>query len=276
MAVSVPVRIDDPADPRIAGYRDIRERDLIGRQGRFVAEGTVVLRLLVDSHRTNRGFAADSLLILENRLDGLSDILAGVPEGVPVYIASRQVMNAVAGFDIHRGVLALGKRRLVPTVEDLLATLPATALVVAACGIANHDNIGAIFRNAAAFGADAVLMDETCCDPLYRKALRVSVGSVLTLPYARQGSVEAMLSALAARDFEIWGLSPTGSTDIRQLSPGPRLALLTGTEGDGLPPEVMNAIRTARIPQAPGLDSLNAGTATGVALFAMASAMKRI
>ena len=270
------IRIDDPNDHRISGYRDIRERDLTGRMGRFVAEGTVVLRLLIESHVGSRGFEAESLLLLENRIEGLSEILAAAPDGVPVYTASREVMNAIAGFDIHRGVLALGKRRTVPTIATRLANLPDSALVVAACGIANHDNIGAIFRNAAAFGADLVLLDETCCDPLYRKALRVSVGSVLKVPYAREGSIEAMLSALAASGFEIWGLSPDGSTDIRDLLPGPRLALLTGTEGEGLPPDVLKAVRTARIPQVPGLDSLNAGTATGVALFTMASTMKRI
>lgn len=270
------IRIDDPADPRIAGYRDIRERDLIGRTGRFVAEGTVVLRLLVDAHASGGGFEAESLLLLENRVDGLNEILAKTPAGVPVYVASRDVMNAVTGFDIHRGVLALGRRRDTPTVEALLARIPENALVVAACGIANHDNSGAIFRNAAAFGADAVLLDETCCDPLYRKALRVSVGAVLRLPYVRQGSIEAMLSALSANGFQLWGLSPSGEIDIRSIQPSPRLALLTGTEGEGLPRLILNSIRTARIAQAPGLDSLNAGTATGIALFAMASAMERI
>lgn len=270
------IRIEDAADDRIAGYRDIRERDLIGRTGRFVAEGTVVLRLLIDAHVAGGAFAAESLLLLENRISGLDDILERVPDDVPVYVASRETMNAIAGFDIHRGILALGRRRATPTIADIVDRLPTSALVVAACGIANHDNIGAIFRNAAAFGADAVLLDETCCDPLYRKALRVSVGSVLKIPFARQGSIDAMLTALAGRDFDIWGLSPTGITDIRQIRPATRLALLTGTEGEGLPPEVMKAIHTARIPQAPGLDSLNAGTATGIALFEMASAMGRI
>jgi tRNA G18 (ribose-2'-O)-methylase SpoU len=270
------IRIDDPADPRISDYRDIRERDLIGRTGRFVAEGTVVLRLLVDAHASGGRFEAESLLLLENRTDGLSEILERTPPHIPVYVASRPVMNAIAGFDIHRGVLALGRRRDTPTAETLLAHLPENALVVAACGIANHDNIGAIFRNAAAFGADAVLLDETCCDPLYRKALRVSVGSVLRLPYARQGSIEAMLSALSDTRFQIWGLSPSGTTDIRNIQPAPRLALLTGTEGEGLPQPILRSIHTARIPQAPGLDSLNAATATGIALFAMASAMGRV
>lgn len=270
------IRIDDPADDRIAGYRDIRERDLTGRAGRFVAEGTVVLRLLIDAHVAGGAFAADSLLLLENRVAGLDDIMDRVPDDVPVYVASREIMNAIAGFDIHRGILALGRRRQAPAIADIVTSLPPSALVVAACGIANHDNIGAIFRNAAAFGADAVLLDETCCDPLYRKALRVSVGSVLKIPFARAGSIGEMLTTLADGGFGIWGLSPSGTTDIRQIRPAPRLALLTGTEGEGLPPEVMHAIHTARIPQAPGLDSLNAGTATGVALFEMASAMGRL
>lgn len=270
------IRIDDPGDPRIAGYRDIRERDLIGRSGRFIAEGTVVLRLLIDAHAMGGGFEAESLLLLENRADGLAELLADVPHDVPVYVASREVMNAIAGFDIHRGVLALGKRREAPTVETLLSSLPASALVVAAGGIANHDNIGAIFRNAAAFGADAVLLDETCCDPLYRKALRVSVGSVLRLPYAREGSVAELLTSVQEAGFALWGLSPNGNTDIRAIAPGRRAALLTGTEGEGLPAHILASIRTARIPQAPGLDSLNAGTATGIALFSIASVMGRI
>jgi tRNA G18 (ribose-2'-O)-methylase SpoU len=270
------VRIEHPDDIRIAGFREIRERDLTRREGRFIAEGTVVLNLLVDSHVSGGAFSAESLLLLENRVEGLASLIERLPDDVPVHVASKTVMNAIAGFDIHRGVLALGIRKNAPTTRQLLGTLPGKALVVAACGIANHDNIGAIFRNAAAFGADAVLLDETCCDPLYRKALRVSVGSVLRIPYARQGSVADLLTVLGEDRFSLWGLSPRGEIDIRRIAPGNRAALLTGTEGDGLPQEVLASIQTARIPQAPGLDSLNAGTATGVALFSIASAMGRI
>jgi tRNA G18 (ribose-2'-O)-methylase SpoU len=270
------IRIEDADDIRIAGFREIRERDLTRREGRFIAEGTVVLNLLVDSHNGFGAFRAESLLLLENRVEGLTSLTERLPNDVPIYIASKAVMNAIAGFDIHRGVLALGIRKNAPTPQTLLASLPGKALVVAACGIANHDNIGAIFRNAAAFGADAVLLDETCCDPLYRKALRVSVGSVLRIPYSREGSVSDLLTALREDNFSLWGLSPRGAIDIRQITPGNRAALLTGTEGEGLPQDVLASIQTARIPQAPGLDSLNAGTATGVALFAIASAMSRI
>lgn len=270
------IRITDPADPRIAAFGDIRERDLRRQQGQFIAEGTVVLRLLADAAKRGGDFRAEAVFLLENRVAGLSDIITAFPDDTPVYVADRGVMNAVVGFDIHRGVLALGSRAIEPAIEDRLATLPDQSLVVAAIGIANHDNIGAIFRNAAAFGADAVFLDETCCDPLYRKALRVSVGAALKLPYVKSGSAADLISALDRRGFTVWGLSPAGAIDIRQIPPAPRMALLTGTEGEGLPPEVMRAISTARIPQAPGLDSLNAGVATGIALFAVASAMRRI
>jgi tRNA G18 (ribose-2'-O)-methylase SpoU len=270
------IRIDDAGDPQIAGFTNIRERDLRRSEGRFIAEGTVVLRMLAEAHRRRAGFAAEAVLILENRLEGIEDILALYPDDIPVYVAAKSVMNAIAGFDIHRGVLALGRREEARDAEALLKSLPSNALVVAASGIANHDNIGAIFRNAAAFGANAILLDETCCDPLYRKALRVSVGSVLSIPYMRDGSTAEIITKLNAAGFSLWGLSPSGETDIRAIAPAERMALLTGTEGEGLPPSILASIRTARIAQAPGLDSLNAATATGIALFEIASVMGRI
>jgi tRNA G18 (ribose-2'-O)-methylase SpoU len=270
------IRIIDPADPRIAAFGDIRERDLRRRQGQFIAEGTVVLRLLADAARRGGEFKAEAVFLLENRVAGLAETIAAFPEETPVYVADRAVMNAVVGFDIHRGVLALGSRAMESTIENRLSALPDHSLVVAAIGIANHDNIGAIFRNAAAFGADAVFLDETCCDPLYRKALRVSVGAALKLPYLKAGSAADLIGALDRAGFSVWGLSPSGNVDIRAIPASPRMALLTGAEGEGLPPVVMKAVSTARIPQAPGLDSLNAGVATGVALFAVASAMRRI
>ena len=122
------IRIEDADDPRIAGFREIRERDLTRREGRFVAEGTVVLNLLVDSHSGAGAFAAESLLLLENRVEGLASLIERLPEDVPVHIASKTVMNAIAGFDIHRGVLALGIRRNASTAQALRTSsfLPAT------------------------------------------------------------------------------------------------------------------------------------------------------
>jgi tRNA G18 (ribose-2'-O)-methylase SpoU len=266
----IPLRIDDPADPRIAGFVSIKERDLTGRQGRFIAEGTVVLRMLAAAHRAGRGIEAEAILLLENRVDGVSGILAEFPPDIPVYVASAPVFDAIAGFNMHRGVLALGKRQSAPGRDALVSSLPGKSLVLAACGISNHDNMGSMFRNAAAFGVDAILMDETSCDPMYRKAIRVSVGSVLSVPFVREGSVTALVGRLQAEGFTTWGLSPRGRTDLHDIPPSPRTALLVGTEGEGLPATIMASIQTASIRQRPGLDSLNVATATGIALHQVA------
>lgn len=268
--------IEDADDPRIAEFRDIRERDLTGRESRFIAEGTVVLRLLVEAHAAERGFFAEKVLLLRNRAAGLESVIARLPTDVPVYVAEAAVLDAIVGFHLHRGVLALGRRIADDSLDAFVERLPQKALVLVGCGISNHDNVGAMFRNAAAFGADGLLLDETSCDPLYRKALRVSVGSVLTLPYCRRGSDSAILDGLAKRGFAIWGLSPRGDMPIGAVPPTERLALVVGTEGEGLPAAILSRFGTARIPQAPGLDSLNVATATGIALFAIASAAGRI
>jgi tRNA G18 (ribose-2'-O)-methylase SpoU len=270
------IRIEDAGDPRIAEFLSIRERDLTGREGRFIAEGSVVLRMLSAAHRRATDFVAEKILLLENRVAGLSEILEGFPTDVPVYVASGEVLDRIAGFHLHRGVLAVGRRIAGRTADELIAGLQPKALVIAAFGISNHDNIGSIFRNAAAFGVEAVLLDSGCCDPLYRKALRVSVGSILSVPYARGGSTSEILSALAGHEFAVWGLSPAGETEIRRVPPEERMALITGTEGEGLPAHILSVIRTARIAQAPGLDSLNAATATGIALYEIATAQGRL
>ena len=269
------IPIDDPGDPRIAEFRDIRERDLTGRESRFIAEGTVVLRLLAEAHAAG-DFVAEKVLLLRNRAAGLEDIVATLPPDVPVYVADAPVLDGIVGFHLHRGVLALGRRRADIEMEAFLDRLPERALVLAGCGISNHDNVGSMFRNAAAFGGDAVLLDESCCDPLYRKALRVSVGSVLKIPYCRQQNATDLLASLAKRGFAIWSLSPRGELDIRAVPATERMALVVGTEGEGLPEAILSAFGSVRIPQAPGLDSLNVATASGIALFQMASLSKRI
>lgn len=271
-----PLVIATADDPRIAPFRDIRERDLTGRQGKFIVEGTVVLRMLATAHRTGGDFRADCILILKNRLAGVLDILADFPPDVPVYVADAEVLDAIVGFHLHRGILALGARSCTRDRLETIRGLPETSLVVAGCGLSNHDNMGAIFRNAAAFMADAVFLDATSCDPLYRKALRVSVGSVLSVPYHRGGEALSMLETLAAEGFDIWSLSPAGKTEIRDIPASKRMALVIGTEGDGLPPTLLSRFHSARIAQSPHLDSLNAGTACGLALYQMAAAIGRL
>jgi tRNA G18 (ribose-2'-O)-methylase SpoU len=257
-----PIRIDDPADPRVAAYMDIRERDLAGRQGRFVAEGKVVLNVLFSARR----FEVESVLLLENRLAGMADTLSLAPAGVPVYVTSGEVLDKISGFHMHRGVLAIGRKRPDEDIDTLLATLPRRALVVVLVGISNHDNMGSIFRNAAAFGADAVLLDETCCDPLYRKAIRVSVGAALKVPFVTGGGAAGLVETLSAHGFDQIALSPGGTTDCRDMSRPERLALYFGTEGDGLPETLLGRLKTVRIAMAEGFDSLNVAAASAITL----------
>lgn len=256
------VVIDDADDTRVAPYRNIRERDLVGRQGRFVAEGKVVLDVLFQAQR----FVAESVLVLENRLEGLRRTLSAAPAGLPVYVASAPVIDAIAGFHIHRGILAIGRRRDTQSADELLTGLPPRALVLLLVGISNHDNAGAIFRNAAAFGADAVLLDATSCDPLYRKAIRVSVGAALKIPFALGQCAEDLLGLLVHHGFVPVALSPRGRHDIRALARPERVALVLGTEGTGLPDTLMARMLTARIAMAPDFDSLNVATASAIAL----------
>jgi tRNA G18 (ribose-2'-O)-methylase SpoU len=257
-----PIRIDDPADPRIAPYVAIRERDLAGRQGRFIAEGKVVLSVLFAAGR----FPVESVLVLEKRLAGLADTLRNAPASMPVYVASQAVMDAIAGFHIHRGILAIGRKRADDTPAEIVTSLPRQALVVVLVGLSNHDNVGAIFRNAAAFGADAVLLDQTCCDPLYRKAIRVSVGAALKVPFAVAPDSTSIVGLLGDAGFRQIALSPAGITDLRDAPQPERVALYFGTEGEGLPEALMSRLDTVRIGMSAGFDSLNVAAASAVVL----------
>jgi tRNA G18 (ribose-2'-O)-methylase SpoU len=257
------IPVDDPDDPRVAAYRDIREKDLVGRQGRFIAEGEVVLRVLLTGSRHR----PVSLLIAAGRAEKLAPLLALVPPGTPIYAASQAVLDAVAGFHLHRGILALAERAAEPSAADLLAGVgPGPAIVMGLSAIANHDNMGGLFRNAAAFGVAAVVLDAECCDPLYRKAIRVSVGGVLRIPFARLGPGGDLLDAVSAAGFEAVALSPSGAVALSRLEPPPRAALLLGAEGPGLAEDLLARARTVSIPMAAGFDSLNVATAAGIAL----------
>ncbi|KQT88162.1 RNA methyltransferase [Aurantimonas sp. Leaf443] len=257
------VDLTDPTDSRLEAFRDVRERDL-AREGAFIAEGTVVLDQLFAS----RAFRPVSLLVLRNRLAGLMPRLSHLAPDVPVYVAEQDVFDGIAGFHVHRGVLAHAVRRAPERpIEARLAEIAASGgTVVAALGLSNHDNMGALFRNAAAFGAGAVLLDDRACDPLYRKAIRVSVGTVLTLPFHRFARVGDLFSALAAAGFRTLALSPAGRTRLQALAPDGATALVLGTEGEGLPPALLSRHETLAIDMAPGLDSLNVATTAAIVL----------
>ena len=255
--------IDDPADPRVAAYRDIRERDLTGREGLFIAEGEVVIRTLLSAESLCR---ARSLLIAANRVEAQAALIAAAGEA-PVYAASQAVLDAVAGFPLHRGLLALGEKPVERSVAEVLGQLPEECVVLACAGIGNHDNKGGLFRNAAAFGAGAVLMDPRCCDPFYRKSIRVSVGAVLRTPSARAASLEALIDALEAARFEVIALSPGATEPLADVKGRGRQAILVGSEGPGLPPEIMARVRTVGVPMAGGFDSLNVAATSALALY---------
>ncbi len=255
--------IDDTGDPRIAAYRDIRERDLAGRHGLFIAEGKVVLNMLFSTRRHE----VSSALILDSRLDGMAGVLAAAPPDMPVYVVERAVMDAIAGFPVHRGILAAARRPANPDPLSLMPPADAPSLVVGLVGISNHDNVGGIFRNAAAFGADAVLLDPTCCDPYYRKAIRVSVGGVFKVPHAVTGSHGEMTDLLQRSGHTVFALTPSASArELAAINPPRRTALLLGTEGEGLPAELLDALTTVRIAMRSDFDSLNVAAASAVAL----------
>jgi tRNA G18 (ribose-2'-O)-methylase SpoU len=266
-----PVAIDDPADPRLAPYAAMRERDLVGRAGRFIVEGEVTLRVMLSARAR---FGLESVLLAPERLAGLEAALARLPERVPVYTAAKPVMSAITGFPIHRGVLGVGLRggEAADDARPGLPPAPAPALVVGLVGLTNHDNVGGLFRNAAAFGADAVLLDGATCDPLYRKAIRVSAGAALIVPFLQLADADALLAFAARHALEPLALSPGGAEPLGTLTPPARTLLLLGSEGPGLPPDLMARLRTVRIAMAPEFDSLNVATAGAIALHHLSRA----
>jgi tRNA G18 (ribose-2'-O)-methylase SpoU len=262
------VPIDSPADPRIDAYRDIRERDLVGRDGLFVAEGKVVLAMLLAS----RSYRPQSLLIAAHRLDALASLIADIPDDVPIFAAGQDVIDSIAGFPLHRGILAIGRRIDVPDADTLLSRMNARANILLLSGISNHDNMGGIFRNAAAFGAAAILLDSDCCDPLYRKAIRVSVGAALLVPFAKLARDDDPIALLGRHGFSAIALTPSGATLLADVAPDARNAVLLGTEGEGLPADLIARAKTVRIAMAPGFDSLNVATTSGIVLHHLQSA----
>jgi tRNA G18 (ribose-2'-O)-methylase SpoU len=261
--LATPIRITEVNDPRIDAYRDIRERDLVGRQGLFIAEGEVVLRLLLKRSR----FGLESILLSERRAAAMIDLVLDVANATPIYIAKDEIIEQIAGFPLHRGVLALGRHSAIAiTPAALISGLAERALVVVCVGIANHDNIGGIFRNAAAFGVAAILLDETCCDPLYRKAIRVSVGASLVVPFSTGERAENLIQLLNKADFTSLALSPAGQMKLSDVKRVARTALILGAEGPGLPQGILEKAQSITIPMAGDFDSLNVATTSGIAL----------
>jgi len=255
------IKVTDADDPRLAPFLSIREKDLTrAHGGRFMVEGKVTLETLI-----RRSFyPPESVFLSESRVEPLAPLLAELDPDVPVYVAPQTVMDEVAGFPLHRGVLACARKGPAREVETLL---DGSRTVLVLIGLSNHDNVGACFRNAAAFGVDAVLLDETSCDPLYRKSIRVSAGTALTLPFAQGKTGETLMTWLKDAGFGIWCLTPAASSvPITGLKRSNRLAIVLGAEGPGLPPDIIQRGRAVRIPMVKGMDSVNVATAGAIAL----------
>ena len=252
------IDIADADDARLRLYRDVKDRDLSGREGAFIAEGKVVIERLFASKLAE----PLSVLTTPERLRGLN--LSDLRNGAPVYVVPQAVMDRVAGFEIHRGYLALGRYGPVPALSDILRK--PKVRVLALSEIANVDNMGGLMRNAAAFGIDAVILDQRCCDPLYRKAMRVSVGGTLKVPHYRLAANQALIDVLKSHALTPFALSPAGRTRLHEVTPTDRLAVIVGAEGPGLGPYVLAACETVRIDMHGGFDSLNVATTSGIVL----------
>jgi tRNA G18 (ribose-2'-O)-methylase SpoU len=260
-----PTPIDDPDDPRLELYRGLPDgmlrRRIEGDHGVFVVEGARALRILVGSK-----FPVVSVLLRPERVSGLADVIgATLARRVPVYVAGGATFDRVAGFPVHRGVLALAVRP--PHQPDAMALAAGATAAVIVEGVNDHENLGAIFRNAAALGAQAVLLDPSCCDPLYRRSVRVSVGQVLRMPFTRLAPWPAALTGLAEAGFTIVALDPAASAPIDSVPNCRRPAVMVGAEANGLSAAACAAAaHRVRIPMAAGVDSLNVATALAIAL----------
>jgi tRNA G18 (ribose-2'-O)-methylase SpoU len=264
-------RIDCATDPRLAPYRDVGDGELLRARGLFVAEGRLVVRRAIEDRR----YAIRSVLVNDAALRDLAPAFEMLDASVPVLVCRPGDFLHVTGFDIHRGCLALVERPAATAADHLLYSVQTLVVLEA---VANPDNVGGVFRNAAAFGAGGVLLSPTCCDPLYRKAIRTSMGAALSLSFARvdDGDWPAVLMRVRAAGATIVALTPrepSETLDAFAVRPRPsRIALLLGAEGGGLSPAVEAAADyRVRIPITDRVDSLNLAVAAGIALYRLRS-----
>lgn len=263
-AVSNPIRIDDPHDPRLADFRDLtradRRPDRPGGRGLVIAEGTVVVRRLLASPYPLR-----ALLGLARRYDELAGELAG--SDAPFYVVDADLMATVIGFHLNRGVLATADRIAQPAAEELLGKARSVAVLE---GVGDHENLGSIFRNAAGLGVGAVLLGQGCADPLYRRSVRVSMGTVLHVPFAPLPWLDDGVDMLRRNGFRLLALTPAGEYRLADAPLEGRIAVLVGSEGHGLTEAAMAAADVrVRIPMHRGIDSLNVATAAAIAFAAL-------
>jgi tRNA G18 (ribose-2'-O)-methylase SpoU len=262
-----PQVVRSAADPAIADYLRLTDADwrraVEPGLGLFVAEGDKVIRRAAQA-----GHPVRSVLCSERWVEPLADLLE--PLEAPVYVADDEVLRDITGFDVHRGALAAMGRLPLPSITRLAAS--ARRLLVLE-GVVDPTNVGAAIRSAAALGFEGIVLDPRCADPLYRRAVKVSMGAVFMVPHARAARWPADLAALRQHGFVLWALTPAaGAVDLEEVaaSPPERVALLVGTEGPGLSGHALAAADAqVRIPMQAGVDSLNVAAAAAVACYAL-------
>ncbi len=255
------------ADERLADYVRLRDvslrRSLEAERGLFIAEGEKVVRRAVRA-----GYAPRSFLVAPRWLEPLADLIDAAGDDVPVYVAEEAVVERLTGFHVHRGALAAFQRRPLPPVEDVLAGGRRVAVLE---DLVDHANVGAVLRSAAALGVDGVLLGPRCADPLYRRSVKVAMGAVFALPWTRVPDWFGTADLLRAAGLTVVALTPAAdAVDIGRVDRSGRLAVLLGGEGHGLSERWMRSADVrARIPMAPGVDSLNVAAAAAVAFYAL-------
>ena len=263
------IEISDPDDPRLECFRNVRDKDLRGRDRLFLAESEMVVQRLIE-----RTAPLEALLLSPAAVQRMSGVLAQLNATVPVYQLDLEGMCDVAGFHIHRGVLAAGRRpeARATSVDQLIGDLQGRSTLRLLIGesITNIDNMGGLFRTGAAFSVDGIVLDPTCCDPLYRKSIRVSMGHVFSVPWAISSDWPGDLRRLReSLGLHVVAAETTdGARPLWTLEHHDRLAMVVGSEAHGIAPATLNACdETLEIPMAPGVPSLNVATAASVFLY---------
>lgn len=272
------IDISDPSDPRLSDYLGLTDVARRSRHepgmGIYIAESETVIRIAVEA-----GHQVKSMLMAERWLEPLADLLPSIegaePDRVSVFIADYDLLEQVTGFNVHRGALAAMHRPALISLDSLLDSLVSitSPRIAILDGLVNHTNVGAIFRSAAALGADAVLISPQCADPLYRRSIRVSMGTVFQVPWTRFDSWSLLRSALVARGYEVVGLAlgeTSQSIEMYANSCPSRLAMVLGTEGSGISEEALGICDAlVQIPMRGDVDSLNVAAASAVAFWAL-------
>jgi tRNA G18 (ribose-2'-O)-methylase SpoU len=261
------VEVTDPADPRLADYRDLRDvelrKHLEAEHGLFLAEGAKVVSRAVEA-----GYPVRSFLMAPRWLDGLADVLAMTD--APCFVLSEELAEQVTGFHVHRGALASLERRPLASLDEVLEGARSVLVLE---DVVDHTNVGAIFRSGAALGFDAVLLAPRCADPLYRRSIKVAMGAVFALPWTRLPDWHTGLTSLSERGFTTVALTlAPDAVPVEEAVAGvERVALVLGSEGHGLSARwEQSADRRAIIPMAAGIDSLNVAAASAVACYVAA------